>query len=182
LKAAVLAAEASAILVRKSEDELKPELDLEARAGFAGSDPDYSESTANVFAETDLSWKIGLTFSVPLGGHSAKGSDQAARAELAKARTSIRMIEQEIARSSREALRNLRLSLKSIEASEKTSLALAKRLEAEQHKFAAGLATTLDVLEAQESYAQALAGRKRAIIDHVLARAELQREIGQLNN
>jgi outer membrane protein TolC len=41
-----------------------------------------------------------------------------------------------------------------------------------------GLSTALDVLEAQEAYAQGLAGRNRALIDYALARIELNRVQG----
>ncbi len=182
LKAAELQVEAAEILVRKSSDGLKPSLDLDGRIGFSGIDTSYPGSSANLFGDTDFSWKVGLTFSMPLGSHTAQGGVTAARAQLAKARTSVMLLEQETIRKCREAIRNLKLSLKGIEASEKTSLALQKRMEAEQSKFDAGLSTALDVLEAQEAYARALIGQKRAFVEHALAQAELERVQGNLHN
>lgn len=180
LQTAKLQVEAAELLVKKSSDGLKPSLDLDGRLGFSGTDTSYSGSSANIFGDTDLGWKVGLTFSMPLGNNSSKGADIAARAQLSKARTSVRIMEQQVTRSCREAVRNMTLSLKKIEASEKTSLAQQKRLEAEQNKFDAGLSIALDVLEAQEAFAQALAGQKRAMVAHALARAELARVQGVL--
>ena len=64
---------------------------------------------------------------------------------------------------------------KAVEATIKTSLATQKRLEAQQAKFEVGLATTYDVLVAQESYAQALAGENLSKVQLAIASAELDR-------
>ena len=75
----------------------------------------------------------------------------------------------------RTTLRDVQLALKAMEATKKTSLASQKRLEAEQAKFDAGRATTLDVLTAQEAYSEALSQEKLAEVSYAVALAELDR-------
>jgi outer membrane protein len=65
--------------------------------------------------------------------------------------------------------------LKAIEATTKTALANRKRLEAEQVKFEAGRATTLDVLIAQQDFSTALSTENRARVAYAQTLAELDR-------
>jgi outer membrane protein TolC len=69
----------------------------------------------------------------------------------------------------------VQLAIKALEATRKTTLATLKRLEAEQAKFAAGRATTLDVLTAQEAYSQALSQQNLTSVNYANTLAELDR-------
>ncbi len=178
IKASDLLVESAEIRKSKAEDDLKPSLVLNGAAGMNGDGDNYSDSVDDSFSDPKFSWQVGLTFQVPLGNRTSKGSLAAARAELLNAKYRAEMLRQEVTRSAREAVRNVNLALKTIEATRKTSLASQKRLEAEQAKFEVGLATANDVLEFQDSYAQALIGEKRALIDLAKARAELDRVQG----
>ncbi len=180
ITAADLAVAAADARLQKARDNVRPSLSLEGRAGVTGTDDRYGDSLDRVMNDSDVGWRVGLVFSVPLGNRTARGQQAIALAEKNRARTSADLLRQELTRQAREAVRNVTLSLKSIEASRKTALAVKKRMEAEEDKFEVGLATALDVLEAQEAYARALIGEKRAKIDHVEALAELDRLQGIL--
>jgi outer membrane protein len=175
IRAADLQVEAAAALAGKAADNLLPSLDISGRAGFVGTDTQYDDSLDRLFNGSNIDWRVGIILTLPLGNSGAKGNWATARAQMNQAKTTARLLRQEVTRQAREAVRDLNLSFKSIEATRKTTLASRKRLEAEQDKFEEGLATALDVLEAQESYALALINEKRALIDSVQARAEVER-------
>ena len=178
IKASDLLVDGAEIMVSKAEDDLKPSLALSGAAGMKGDGDDYGNSLDETFSDPQLSWQIGLIFQLPLGNRTSRGSLARARAELNNARYKAEVLRQEATRKAREAVRDVNLALKTIEATRKTSLASQKRLEAEQAKFDVGLATANDVLEFQDSYAQALISEKRAAIYLAKARAELDRVQG----
>jgi len=178
IRASDLLVESAEIRKSKAADDLKPSLAVNGTAGMRGDGDNYSDSVDDSFSDPQFSWQVGLTFQIPLGNRTSKGSLARARAELMSARHRAELLRQEVTRNAREAVRNVNLALKTIEATRKTSLASQKRLEAEQAKFEVGLATANDVLEFQDSYAQALISEKRALIDLAKARAELDRAQG----
>ncbi|MBU0675550.1 MAG: TolC family protein [Proteobacteria bacterium] len=178
LRAAERKVEATEIVAVLADDSLRPSLDLSGRMGLTGTDESYGNSIGEVTTSSDLAWQLGVTFTLPLNNRSAKGGLLTAQANLEMAKTTVDLLRQDVIRTAREAVRNEHLALKNIEASRKTALALQKRLEAEENKFEVGLSTALDVLEAQEAYAQGLIGQKRALIDYALAQVELNRVQG----
>ena len=175
LKAAKFNQEAAEILVRNAEDRTRSSLELFGALGISGTDDDYANSLDNLASDTDSSWQIGLAFSRPLDNSFAKGRLIQARASLDQAKTNAEIIEQEIRRAVRSAMRDVRLAIKNLDATRKTSLASLKGLEAEQVKFEAGRGTTLDVLVAQETYAAALSQEKLAAVSYAKTLAELDR-------
>lgn len=178
IKAADLRAESARLIQAQAGSALLPSLALVAGAGLNGLDDNYGGSVRDFSKESFYSWNVGLSFQVPFKNRVARGNYISAGASAEKARVEAESLRQSVTRSVREAVRNVRLAIKSINATKKTSLASLKRLEAEQSKFAIGLSTANYVLEAQESYARALAGQKRALIDYVEALADLDRVQG----
>ncbi len=178
IKAADLRVESARLIRAQASSALLPSLALVAGAGLNGLDDNFAGSVRDFSNESFYSWNIGLSFQVPFKNRIARGNYVSAGAEEEKARVEAESLRQSITRSVREAVRNVRLAIKTINATRKTSLASLKRLEAEQSKFAVGLSTANYVLEAQESYARALAGQKRALIDYAGALADLDRVQG----
>jgi len=178
IRAAELLVDRAEIMAFKAEDDLKPSLVLSGTAGITGDDENFGDSLDDSFADPKFSWQVGLTFQLPLGNRSSRGALVRAKAELDNARDKAELLRQEVTREAREAVRNVDLAVKSIEATRKTGLASQKRLEAEQAKFEVGQSTANDVLVFQDSYAQALIGEKRALIDLAKAKAELERVQG----
>ncbi len=178
IRASELLADRAEILVDKAEDDLKPSLLLSGAAGMKGNGDSYGNSLEDSFSDPKFNWQVGLILQLPLGNRTSRGTLARERAKMMSARQRSELLRQEATRSAREAVRNVNLAQKTIEATRKTSLASQKRLEAEQAKFKVGLATANDVLEFQDSYAQALISEKRALIDLAKARAELDRVQG----
>lgn len=180
LKAADLSVEAARIVSDKAGNQILPSLALTGSVGIGGSGESYGESLTEIAEDTESRWQLGIVFSTPLEKNTARGNYHQARAELAKARTRAEILRQELRRTAREAVRNVRLTRKGVEAASKTSLAAEKRLETEENKFKVGLATANDVLEAQEAYAQALSNEELAKINFAKAQAEIDRIQGRV--
>ncbi len=175
VKASNLVTEAAQLELIKAEDDVRPNLSLVGGVGIGGTDENYDQSVSNSLSDPDNVWQVGVTFSVPLANSAAKGYRQRARANVNKARTSGEQLRQQVRRSVRTTIRDVKLALKALEATRKTSLATQKRLEAEQAKFASGRSTTLDVLAAQEAYSKALSQQNHTNITYANTLAELDR-------
>jgi outer membrane protein TolC len=167
--------------VMLTRNNILPALALKGGVAVAGAGDDYGESFENTMDDGDLNWGLGLIFSMPLGNRDARGRYMRAQAELSKSRHNVELLRQDLQRSVREAVREVDLSTKAISASRKSLLAAKKGLEAEQEKFDVGLSTALDVLNAQESYAQSLVGEKIALVGYAKAIAEIERVRGGIN-
>ncbi|MDH5525086.1 MAG: TolC family protein [Desulfobulbaceae bacterium] len=175
IKAADLKIKAAHITVNGARNRTLPSLDLSGAVGVSGTDNTYGNSLDNVSNRSDTMWQVGLVLSVPLGNYSAEGNYRQAKANLAQAEIRAELVRQQVRRSAREAVRDVRLAVKGVEAAEKTTLATMKRLEAEQEKFPVGLATANNVLEAQTAYAEALSSEHRFRAEYAMAMAELDR-------
>ena len=143
--------------------------------GLGGVNERYGDSVSDSLSNTDNLWQVGLTFSMPLENSTAKGNVQKASAQHRKARTNTLLLRQQIKKTVRTTVRDIELVIKAIEATQKTSLATLKRLEAEQAKFQSGRSTTLDVLIAQDAYSQALSQENLTNISYAKTLAELDR-------
>ncbi|MFV0437825.1 MAG: TolC family protein [Desulfopila sp.] len=175
LKAAKMYVDASRIRQRVAEDDLRPQLNLNGRVGYGGLDDGYGQALDAAKDDPDTIWEVGLELSVPLDNSAARGSLQQARAQHAKARTSMQLLRLDITKNVRTTVRNIELAIKAMEATRKTSLATKKSMEAEQAKFNAGRSTTIDVLIAQETYARALSQENKTNIYYAKTLAELDR-------
>ena len=181
LKAADLAAEAASLKQRIATDNTRPNLALAGSVGYGGSETDYGKTFDAALDDPQTNWQIGLEFSMPLDNTAAKGSLLQAKADYNSAKTSAELLRLQTQKKVRTTVRDVELAIKAIEATHKTSLASAKRLEAEQAKFAAGRATTLDVLTAQDAYSQALSLENQSRIAYVKVLAELDRIQGKIS-
>jgi outer membrane protein TolC len=175
VKAADLQVEAARINTTLAEDNIRPSLALVGKVGYGGTDEGYGDAVDAAFDDTETEWQVGLNFSVPLENSAAQGTLVQAMATHNKARTNAQLLRLQVKKAVRTTVRDVRLAIKAMEATRKTSLATLKRLEAEQAKFEAGRSTTLDVLIAQDAYSQALSQENRTNIVYVQSLAEIDR-------
>ncbi len=180
LKAAQLITQAAELREKQAKNNVLPALALVGAIGAGGTDDSYGNSLDTAFEESETIWSVGLNFSVPLNNSLAKGQYVQAKAERNRARTNTELLRQKVRRTVRTTVRDVYLAIKAMEATEKTSLASLKGLEAEKIKFDAGRATSLDVLVAQETYSQALSQEYRAKIIYAQILAELDRIQGKV--
>lgn len=175
IKAADLLIDAAQLAEQKARDDIRPDLSLVGGVGLAGTSDTYADSLDRSVSDPDNLWQVGVTFSMPLENRVAKGNYRQAKASYNRAKTSAELLRQQIRKTARTTVRDVQLAIKALEATQKTSLASQKRLEAEQAKFDAGRSTTLDVLIAQEAYANALSQQNQTKVTYANTLAELDR-------
>lgn len=163
------------IELTKSKDNKRPDLSVFGSIGLGGTDESFGESFEDTYNDPNNEWKIGVSYSMPLENSLAEGAHQQAMANYNKAKTNGELLRQQTKKEVRTTVRDVQLAIKALEATQKTSLATLKRLEAEQAKFDSGRSTTLDVLIAQEAYAQALSQENLTKISYANSLAELDR-------
>jgi outer membrane protein len=166
------------IIATRKKNQTLPRLGIYGSAGIGASGDEFGNAYSNINDENDQHWQLGLTFSMPLENRYAEGEYRQALSSIRKTKIQTEILRQEIRRKVRSSVRDVELALKAIEATRKTTLATAKRLEAEQTKFESGKSTTFDVLAAQESYARTLSDEHRAKVVYVQSLAEIDRVQG----
>lgn len=175
IKAAELRIRAAELTLGKAKDDMRPDLSVVGGIGLGGTNNSYGNAVEDNYNDPNDLWQVGVTFSIPLENSGAKGVHQQARASVNKAKTATELLKQQIRRTVRTTIRDVQLAIKALDATRKTSIATQKRLEAEQAKFDSGRATTLDVLTAQEAYAQSLSQENRTKMEYANSLAELDR-------
>lgn len=181
LKAAKLELASKGVLKRAAENKLKPQLD--AYASYSGSSYQY-DSLGGV--NSDLAgmeypgYAVGVTLSVPLGNHTAKGNLAAARANERSSELSLRDEELGIRLEVRQAFRNVDAAEKGVEAAKKTRVFREKDLDAEQKKFDNGMSTNFLVLSKQSDLDSAKSAEVQAQITYAKAVTQLEKAVGNL--
>jgi len=175
IRAADMETEAAVISSTSLKNRILPSLDLFGSMGLVGNETSYGNAVDRLTNESDTRWQVGVSFSKPLGNSGAKGQYRQAKANANRAKIQAELLRQQTRSMARQAVRDIKLSVKAIEATRKTSLSSQKRLEAEQTKFDLGRATTYDVLVAQEAFSKAVADEYRAKILYAQSLAELDR-------
>jgi outer membrane protein len=120
-----------------------------------------------MFARDAPRWTAGVQVSYPLGRSTQQVN--LARARLQQTQQQLNLKDQELqaAAEVRNAGRNVNTNRRRVEASRATRILSERQLEAEQKKFAVGLSTSFEVVQAQRDLANARNSELQAIIDYV---------------
>jgi outer membrane protein len=184
--------------VRYTRNQMKPQVDLVGsltytglggdqieRRGLAGEAVNvipggYGDALSQLFGGDFYNWQVALNFSYPIGNSIADAANARAQVEYRQRRASITSLELQIAQEVRETARLVETGRKRIEATRVGRELAAKRLEAEQKKFAVGMSTNFFVVQAQRDLSVAEANELRAIIDYNKAIMNFERARGTL--
>ncbi len=161
--------------VRVAADALRAGLDLRLGGDVAtpGNQP------LNV-GRADASGNIGLDFDLPLERTNERNTYRRALIEQGRAQRSRERFEDTVVFEVRDAYRSLAEAKRSYEI-QKESLRLAeRRVESTQLLLELGDAKTRDRLDAETSLVRARDAVTAALVDHVLARMGLERDVGTL--
>lgn len=176
--------EATDINLRFYKNQLLPAVDFFANYGlfYRGglqrdpndpnvilSDRSWGGVVERMFARDAPRWTVGVQVSYPLGRSTQEVN--LARARLQETQQQLNLKNQELQATAevRNAGRNVNTNRRRVEASRATRILSERQLEAEQKKFAVGLSTSFEVVQAQRDLANARDSELRAIIDYVQA-------------
>ena len=189
---------ASTRLTKKlASDALKPQLDLQASAGFAGLGGTqllldnsvfpplvigrvpggYPDALSNLFS--NATWSVGFIVGLPVGNRAAEADFvQSDLREQQTART-LENARQQLVFNVRTALRNLESDLKRLDAARASRILQERKLDAEKKKLAVGLSTNHIVLDFQDDLALAQSQELLAMVDYEKNLAQLERFMGE---
>jgi outer membrane protein TolC len=170
LKAAGSQVRAAEIAKRAAQDERLPTASIDADYGVIGVDPTNSHGTFNITASVR----------VPIfTGHRIAGDIEVADAALGQRRAEYESLRLHIDSEIRTAFLDLNAAAQQVAVSDNNRKLAADTLTQARDRFAAGVADTLEVVQAQEAVASAERDYIAAIFAHNLAKASLARAMGQ---
>lgn len=168
-QAAMARARAAELSRRAASAERYPSLDLEGDYGDIGTNPGNSNGTFHVAG----------TITVPIfQGGRAHADILEAEARLREAKARLEDLRGQIDNDVRTALLDLNAAADQVEVA-RSSVDLAEQtLTQAQDRFAAGVSDNLEVVQAQESVANAHEAYISSLYSHNLAKVELARALG----
>jgi outer membrane protein TolC len=160
----------------------KPPLPPPAPAGLPLGYPTGRWGADNDFfdASGDHSWGVAANLVVPIGNDSADARYVQSKIELRRAQTNLRLEEQSVTVSVRNAVRNLESAIDGVKAAQSARIAFAETLRAEQERLRLGDSTPHVVLEFDEDLRLAESNEIRALQVYRSAIAALERAQGTL--
>jgi outer membrane protein TolC len=137
-----------------------------------------SDALRDAFHFRYKNWNLGFTFSIPITSIITRAQYAQARVSLDQAQVRLQDQEQQAFLEIRDAVRNVQISYKQVQAYKIARELAQEKVDAEQKKLRVGLATNYEVLLHQRDLTDAQSSELRAIIDYNLALAALDRALG----
>lgn len=127
----------------------------------------YSQVLQDIGAFNFPTWTVSLQFRYPLGRNGDRVN--LVRAEMGNDQSLLALqdTERQVVQQVRDLGRQVNTNLRRVGSTQAARALAEKRLEAEEKKFAVGLSTTFNVLQAQRDLAAARNNEQRAILDYV---------------
>jgi len=157
-----------------------PSLALQGSAGLTGLDASYGDAFADMGGTRYPNWSVGLSFSVPIGNHSARADVAANQLIASQARTQLAAVEETAGLEVRTALRGLASAREQIGVTEQGVTAAEVIVDSYRKRQQLGLATTKDVLDVVSTLTQARESHSVARADYQSAFTNLWKATGEL--
>ncbi|MBI5143490.1 MAG: TolC family protein, partial [Candidatus Omnitrophica bacterium] len=161
-----------------NKNGMLPIVDLTGSYGLNGLGKNYEKDLGHIGGGKYPDWVIGVKVSMPLGSDEEKGRYEKSKLEKAQALINFKRLEQKIILEVRDAVRNVKIRYRVLEASSIAKEAEGKNYEAQETRFSAGLVSTLDILTYQERLSKANANYIKSVIDYNISLIELARTEG----
>ncbi len=130
LETARLAIAASEISVRVAKNQLLPRLDLSLSTGLQGIASRHHQANENLGTMDYVSYGIGIQLEYPLGNRERRAVLRRVRLERGKAITELQGVADQVARTVRERVREIRMRWEHLQAYRQVVAATTKQLEA----------------------------------------------------
>lgn len=164
------------IKILTAKNELLPTVDLVGSFGLNGLDKSYQGALEKIdTAYRD--WSVGFEVSVPWGGAERAKLDQR-KLELAQALIAFKRLEQNIILEVRDKVRAVDIQIRQVEAYKLSKEKETQNYEAQKERYAQGQVSTHNILEYQESLAQAELDYIKSLIDYNVAIINLDKSQG----
>jgi len=127
-----------------------PTLNLTGALGYNATDASYSDVIASLPNHHGNNWSLGLVYSMPWGMHADRARYRTALDNLEQQKVTLAQFEQNLLVSVRSAVRAVQANLTSVEISAQSTQLSMKNYDLTKAQFDAGLATSRQVLQAQQ--------------------------------
>lgn len=152
-----------------AENDRRPRLDIEASASSR-----ISPNTENQM------WGLQLVFEQELGGRRRRGLSKRAKTLRRIARIEMEITRQELLAAVARASASYNTGRQRVAAAQRAAERAQRVVNSERARFRAGRSTAFDVLLRIQSLRDAELIRSRAVVDHLIASAELEALTGKL--
>jgi len=170
----------AAIDLITADDQLRPHLDLSARAGPTGQANHAGDTLEQIGKFQGYTVGATLSYGQVLGNRAARGNRKLAGETVRRAKVDVATLERETSVAVVRAVNLVRTAKKRIEVSDLAIKLAEQNLESEKILFQAGDTRAFDVLARQDELAQARLSRERAVVDYLVALATLDQVTGAL--
>jgi outer membrane protein TolC len=175
---AIARAEQSKIQLVFSQNQVLPQLNLNASYGFGGLGTTFGNSFSRVTSTGYPQWFVGMSMQFPIGDRTAVGQLNAARLQKAQTLLQLKKLEQDILLQVNNAANRVKTNQDRVGVSRTAAKFAGDALAAEQEKLRAGTSTTYTVLQMQRDLALAETNELRALADLHESQVELFRVEG----
>ncbi|NVB85241.1 MAG: TolC family protein [Kofleriaceae bacterium] len=172
--------QASALAVRKAENDKLPQIDLGLTGSLVGQDDTYNGSLDQLGGFEARGWNVLLNLTWTPLRRATKAAAEIERTRHQVAKTQRDQLVQQIWLAVREAVRNQQSAARQVLAAAKFRELAAKSLEIEQRKFLNGQSSNFLVAQHQQELAAAQVAELGAMLDHKKASAALSLATGEL--
>jgi outer membrane protein len=125
----------------------------------------YGNVLSQMFGNDFPEWSLGLSFSYPLGKSTAEANLARARLQYEQSQLQLKNAELQVTTQVRDLARQVNTNVQRVASTRAAAQLAARRLEAEQKKFAAGMSTSFLIFQAQRDLAQARNNELSAVLD-----------------
>ncbi|MEX1023838.1 MAG: TolC family protein [Planctomycetota bacterium] len=182
LVAARLEIERAELAIDRSRSGRLPRVDLDLSASSAGFDRE-PEGAFEIATSYDFpTYQGSLTFEMPIFNRIGRYGLRSARVAARKARLAYEQAELAILAEVRAAVRDVVYGAQKLAAAEASRALAERQLAAEESRRENGLSTTFQVLEFQQTLAEALSTEKMAAVDYAKALAGLAHAKGEIDD
>lgn len=173
--------EATDLNMRLYKNQLLPQLNLVANYGLTARgglqleedtgvvllDRPWGDVVQSMLGRDFPRWTVGVQFAYPLGNSNQKVTLARQRLQYQQQQLGIRDAELSAANEVRGAGRNVNTNRRRVDAARSSRVLSERQLEAEQKKFAVGLSSPFEVVQAQRDLANARNSELQAIVAYV---------------
>lgn len=162
---AIEQAEQKKIQLVFSQNQILPQLNLNASYGYGGLGTNFGDSIVRLTRANAPQWFVGMSMQVPIGDRTAVGQRNTARLQKAEALLQLKKLEQDILVQVNNASNRVKTNQERVGVSRTASEYAENALVAEQKKLNAGTTTTFTVLQMQRDVTIAKTNELRAVAD-----------------
>lgn len=161
--------------VTTAKSDKLPTLNLGGAVGYNAKDRSYGSALNHVPDGDGYNWEVDLSLTVPWGLHADKARYRVALNNLRQQESRLSQLDQTLVVAVRTAVRSVEVNIQSVAISAKATELSEKQYQLQKARFDAGLATSRQVLQAQDDLEAARVNELQAKVALRSAAAELHR-------